>query len=388
MNNPLIPIAGAAALFLFLGGGKKRKEEEEEEIIEEEDIEEEPLGGGADYGDETLGGDGDGDGDGLGGGGGPLPGISITPATATGGPFGRDSGGPTPRPATGIRGGIPKGGMPTRDPFGRDSGGPAPRPTTGTRGGAPTTGPAGSFPRPTISTASIDPSKLPGPIKAEVVPAAAGEGESSQEEIDESVERQEDIAAQDKKDKNLTLCQGALFALGVGKPPKGKWGYYNSKTRDHLKTFQKAHGLQETGVCDIETKRKLDSEIRRRSSPKFCFGQEECNEFAEKALYSRTTLYVPIKTDPNTGETLEGAYYRVGPNAKIYYEAYESSIGISPVLTGAWPFQQLPWQSRYAIEKKIDRTGGDTWEVGKTIENEIFAGRIPGPGEKFSDAFK
>jgi len=94
-------------------------------------------------------------------------------------------------------------------------------------------------------------------------------------------------------------------------------------------------------------------------------------------------LYVPIKTDPNTGETLEGAYYRVGPNAKIYYEAYESSIGISPVLTGAWPFQQLPWQSRYAIEKKIDRTGGDTWEVGKTIENEIFAGRIPGPGEKF-----
>lgn len=355
--NPLIPIAGATALFLLMGRGKKKQEEEEEIFEEEEDlIEEEPLGGaGPDYGDEPLGGDGDGEG-GLGGGLGPISGVTIGTDTATGG------------------GRIPKGGLPTRDPFGREGTGPAPRPSAGTRGG--------SLPTITARTATATFPKID--IKtATAVPAAPGEDESTQEDIDESVDRQEDIEKQGKKDSNLRLCQGALFALGVGKPPKGKWGYYNSTTKEHLKTFQRNHGLQETGVCDIETKRKLDYEIRRRSSPKFCFGQEECSEFANKALYSKTALYVPLKTDPNTGETLEGAYYRVGPNAKIYYEAYESSIGISPVLTGAWPFQNLPWVSRYAIEKKIDRTGGDTWEVGKTIEQEIFAGRVPGPGDKF-----
>jgi hypothetical protein len=356
--NPLIPIAGVAAFFLLMGRGKKREEEEEEEIFDEEEeaIEEEPLGGsGPDYGDGPLGGDGDGDGGGpgdgdgdggLGGEGlGPISGVTVGTGTATGG------------------GRIPKGGPLTRDPFGREgSGGSLPTITARTA--------TATFPKIDIKTATA-------------VPAAPGEDESTQEDIDESVDRQEDIERQGKKDSNLRLCQGALFALGVGKPPKGKWGYYNSTTKEHLKTFQRNHGLQETGVCDIETKRKLDYEIRRRSSPKFCFGQEECSEFALKALHSKTALYVPLKTDPNTGETLEGAYYRVGPNAKIYYEAYEPSIGISPVLTGAWPFQNLPWQSRYAIEKKIDRTGGDLWEVGKTIEQEIFAGRVPGPGDKF-----
>jgi len=200
--------------------------------------------------------------------------------------------------------------------------------------------------------------------------------------VTESVERQKEIDSQGKKDKNLLMCQSALFSLGEGQAPKGKWGYYNPTTKKHLKDFQAKHGLPQSGLCDIETKRKLDSEIKRRSRPDFCYGPEACYEMAEKALNMRTGLYVARKTDPQ-GRTTEGVLYRVGPNSKIYYEAYEATVGISPVLTGAWPFQSLPWAARYSVEKAIDRSGGDTWEVGKTIENQIFGGRIPGPGDKF-----